>query len=293
MKKTICNICPRNCNINRNEKAGYCGAKTLKIAKIMKHFWEEPIISGTNGSGAIFFSYCNLKCLYCQNYELSHGGLGRELTIKELADIFKELEQSGAHNINLVTPTHYTDEIIEALKIYRPNIPIVWNTSGYESVDTIKKLKDYVDVYLCDFKYADNKLAADYSKAPNYVESVTSALLEMRKNEPKDIIDNGIMKKGIIVRHMVLPTHSNDSVKVLEWVKEHLGADTIVSLMSQYTPCYKAKEHPILKNRVSPLEYKRVVQKCIALGLENGYLQEATSASCEYIPDFGVFKDLK
>lgn len=288
MQHSICNICPRHCNVNRVLNKSFCNASTLKIAKAMKHFWEEPVISGTQGSGTIFFSHCNLKCIYCQNAQISHEGLGKETSIQQLANLFLQLEQSGVHNINLVTPTHYVNEIIEALNIYKPSIPIVYNTSGYESVETIKKLKNYVDVYLCDFKYFSNELAKEYSKAPNYVEAVTTALLEMRKNQPNDVIVNGIMKKGIIVRHLVLPTHSSDSINMLEWVYHNLGKETIISLMNQYTPYYKALNHPILKNTVKPLEYKRVVSRFLSLGFTNGYSQQKESATCDYIPEFEV-----
>ena len=286
MQTNICNLCPRNCNIDRLKKVGYCKAKNLKIAKVMKHFWEEPIISGTNGSGTIFFSYCNLKCIYCQNAIISHEGIGKEVTVQQLASIFEQLEKSGVHNINLVTPTHYVNEIKEALKIYKPNIPIVYNTSGYENAETIKKLKNDIDIYLCDFKYCSNDLGKEYSYASNYFESVTNALIEMRKNQPNDIIENGIMQKGIIVRHLILPTHSSDSIQILNWIKEHLGKDTIISLMNQYTPYYKALEHPKLKNKLKPLEYKRVVQHFLNLGFTNGFSQEKESATCDFIPKF-------
>ncbi|MFA5758270.1 MAG: radical SAM protein [Clostridia bacterium] len=286
IKPILCNICPRNCLIDRSNSSDFCGAKSLKIALVMKHFWEEPIISGTNGSGAIFFSHCSLKCIYCQNYKISSGGLGKETTIEKLAGLFKQLEQSGVHNINLVSPTHYTTEIIAALNIYKPKIPIVWNTSGYETSDTIKKLKEYVDIYLCDFKYFDNKLSNEYSSAPDYMDKCTSALLQMRKNQPIDIIKNGIMQKGIIVRHLVLPTHFSDSIKILEWVKQNMGTDTIISLMNQYTPCYKALSHPILKNKLKPIEYKIVLNKFLKLGFTSGFSQEKSSATCDFIPDF-------
>jgi len=286
MQTKTCNVCPRNCNVDRLNTKGYCKAQTLKIAKVMKHFWEEPIISGNSGSGAIFFSHCNLKCIYCQNSVISHEGAGKEVTVEQLSNVFKQLEKGGVHNINLVTPTHYVKEIQKALKLYKPNIPVVYNTSGYEKVETIKKIKNDVDIYLCDFKYFDNELGKEYSHASNYFEAVTNALIEMRKNQPQDIIENGIMKKGLIVRHLILPSHSSDSIKILNWIKEHLGKDTIISLMSQYTPYYKALEHPILKNKLKPLEYKRVIQHFLNLGFTNGFSQEKESATCDYIPAF-------
>lgn len=287
MYNEICSICPRNCNINRTLNNSYCGAKELKVAKVMHHFWEEPCISGTLGSGAIFFSHCNLKCIYCQNAEISNLGYGKSMSIKELAGTFEKLQDEGVHNINLVTPTHYASEIMQAIDIFKPKIPVVYNTGGYEKKETILQLKNYIDIYLCDFKYFSNELALNYSKAPNYFECVTSSLLQMRKNQPQDVFDsNGIMQKGIIIRHLVLPTHTSDSIKILEWIYENMGKDTIISLMSQYTPYYKAKEHEILKNKIKPLEYKRVLSKFLSLGFTNGYSQEKESASCEFIPDF-------
>lgn len=288
---SVCDLCPRSCGIDRNKKVGFCGAKNLKIAKVMKHFWEEPIVSGTEGSGAIFFCYCSLRCMYCQNYAISHLGEGKEINTNTLALLFKQLEQSGVHNINLVSPTHYTDQIIEALNIYRPNIPIVWNTSGYEKKETIEKLKNYVDIFLCDFKYFDNALAKEYSLAPNYAQMCTESLLQMRQNQPEDIIENGIMKKGLIVRHLVLPTHHQDSMAILDWVAKNLGTKTIVSLMSQYMPCYKALNHPVLKNKIKPIEYKAVINKFLSLGFENGFSQECSSAVCDYVPQFNSGDD--
>ena len=196
-----CELCPRKCGINREENAGFCGVKTLKVARVMLHLWEEPIISAGKGSGAIFFSGCNLKFLYCQNFEISHQAKGNEISPKDLAEIFKDLEKQGAANINLVTPTHFADGIVEALEIYRPKIPIVWNTSGYEEVETIKKISKYVDVYLTDLKYFSSELSKNFSNAENYFEKASKAILEMRKAQPKDVVENGVMKKGLIVRH--------------------------------------------------------------------------------------------
>ena len=279
-----CNICPRGCKVDREITSGFCGVKKIKIAKVMLHFWEEPIISGGKGSGAIFFSGCPLKCEYCQNYEISFKGKGEEKTISDLVEIIKDLEKQGAENINFVTPTHFTNEIIEALKIYKPKIPIVWNTSGYETVETIKKLKDYVDVYLTDLKYFSSELSQKYSKAKDYFEFASKAILEMRKNQPKDVFKNGMMKKGVIVRHLVLPSHYDDSKHVLNWIYEHLGKSTYVSVMSQFTPQKGAK--PPLNRTLTPLEYKIVLKECEKLGFENGFVQELTSATSAYTPKF-------
>ena len=281
-----CEICPRKCKINREKQVGFCGAKTLKIAKVMLHEWEEPIISGERGSGAIFFSHCSLKCLYCQNCEISSFGEGKELSVEQLAEIFKDLEKAGANNINLVSPTHYLNEIISAFKIYKPKIPIVWNTSGFETVETIKKLKNYVDIFLTDLKYFSPELSKDFSKAENYFEFASKAILQMRKNQPKDIIENGIMKKGLIVRHLVLPSCHYDSIKIFNWINKNLENETIVSLMSQYIPCHEALNNKKLNRKLKPLEYKIVLSHVEKLGFKNGYFQDFSSAQSCYIPDF-------
>lgn len=282
-----CNICPRNCKIDRHKLPGFCGEKEkIKISKVMLHQYEEPIISAGKGSGAIFFAGCNLKCVFCQNYPISNIGKGKTITIKKLVKIFKKLEHMGAANINLVTPTHFTNQIIEAVKIYKPNIPVVWNSSGYESPQTIKKLKDYVDIYLVDLKYMDNALALNYSRANNYVENATKSILEMRKNQPTDIIKNGVMQKGVIVRHLVLPTHTDDSIKCLNFICENLGKTTIVSIMSQYEPRYDAVNYPEINRKITPVEYKRVVSHALKLGLNNAYTQDLSSANSKYTPKF-------
>ena len=270
--------------MNRKINAGFCGVKNLKIAKAMLHFWEEPIISGKNGSGAIFFSGCPLKCEYCQNHEISFDGKGEEKTVLQLVEIIKDLESEGAENINFVTPTHFTNEIIAALDIYKPKIPIVWNTSGYETVETIKKLKNYVDVYLTDLKYFSSELSLKYSKAKDYFENASKAILEMRKNQPKDIFKNGIMQKGVIVRHLVLPSHYEDSKLILNWIKNNLGKQTYISVMSQFTPQKNAKAP--LNRTLTPLEYKIVLKECEKLGFTNGFIQELTSATSAYTPKF-------
>lgn len=285
---TNCTLCPRKCGINRDKLAGYCGVTNkIKVARAGLHYWEEPIVSGKKGSGTIFFSGCNLKCVYCQNSEISHGAFGKEITPHRLAEIFKELEEKGANNINLVTPSHYVDGIIEALKIYKPKVPVVYNTSGYDSVETLKKLNGYVQVYLTDLKYYSSDLSNKYSKAQDYFTVVTNAIIEMLKQQPKNIIKNGLIKQGVIIRHMVLPGNSGDSVKVLEWIKENCP-NVIVSIMGQYTPCYKASEYPEINKTITPLEYKRVIAKFNALGLKHGYCQDLDSADECYIPPFNL-----
>lgn len=294
-----CNLCPRNCNKDRIKDFGFCGAtKKAKIAKVMLHYFEEPIISGTDttnkkGSGAIFFSHCTLKCVYCQNYKISRGDLGREVGARKLSNIFKRLENLGATNINLVTPTHYTDIIIKALNIYKPSIPIVWNTSGYESQETIERLKDYVDIFLTDFKYYDNNIAKKYSACPDYFENASKALIKMREIIPQDIVIDGLMKKGIIIRHLVLPSCSDDSKKIFNWIKNNVGTDIYISLMSQYTPCQNYPRFPELNQKIKPLEYKIVENYIEKLGFKKGYEQEIESSSTKFIPEFEKSSEIK
>ncbi len=283
----ICDICPRKCSVDRKKSLGFCKSKEkIKIGKVMLHKFEEPIISVGKGSGAIFFSGCNLKCVFCQNYQLSHKNKGRYISTKHLANIFKKLEKKGAKNINLVTPTHYTNQIIEALNIYKPKIPIVWNSSGYESASTIKKLKNYVDIFLVDLKYASNELAAKFSHARNYVENARESIIEMKRLQPKDVIVDGVMQKGVIVRLLVLPNETADAMESLKFIAKNLGKDTIVSIMSQYTPMYEASKFPKINRKITPLEYKRVINCAINLGLNKAYTQELTSATSLYTPKF-------
>ena len=286
----ICDICPRRCRVDRVKTTGFCQeTEEIRISKVMLHKYEEPLISGgekDKGSGAIFFAGCNLKCVYCQNFPISHKNKGKNISVAELANIFKDLERRGALNINLVTPTHFTMQIIEALKIYKPNIPIVWNSSGYESVETIEKLKGYVDIFLVDLKYMSNELSTKYSGAVDYAEVATKAILKMRELQPKDVIENGHMKKGIIVRHLVLPTHTDDSIKCLDFILKNLGKDTIVSIMSQYEPRYDAKKFPEIDRKITPIEYKRVVNFAFKNDMKNCFVQDLSSADSKYTPKF-------
>lgn len=290
-----CTICPRNCNVDRTTSVGFCSTpQDIYVAKIMLHHWEEPIVSGTEkdaGSGAIFFAGCNLKCIYCQNYDIANCCVGKMLSTQGLVDEIKKLENMGAININLVTPTHYTDKTIEALQIYKPKIPVVWNSSGYEKVEQIEKLKDLVDIYLVDLKYMDENLASEFSNAKNYPQIATSVILKMKQNQPKDIIVDGIMQKGVIVRHLVLPNCVENSFLCLDWIKNNLGTSQIVSVMSQYTPCYKALQNPKINRTLHKIEYKRVLAHLEKLKLDKGYIQEMDSASSCYTPDFSKFED--
>ena len=281
----LCNLCPRNCSADRSESQGFCKSPNLKIARAAPHFYEEPLISGAKGSGAIFFSGCNLKCVYCQNYKISDGNKGEIISVKKLSQIIEELDKN-CDNINFVTPTHFTSEIIRALDIYKPENPVIWNTSGYEKPDTVVSLKNYVDVFLCDIKYFDANISLKYSKAADYFDFCSKSVLQMRKNLPTDIIENGLIKKGLILRHLVLPGCTSDSIKILEWIKENLGEKTIVSIMSQFYPCFKCDSFPELNRKISNLEYKRVINKCLALNLTNGFMQELSSADSVFTPDF-------
>lgn len=285
-----CNVCPRGCNIDRTNNTGFCGMMDkIAIRKVMIHKHEEPILTTEkeSGSGAIFFAGCNLKCVYCQNYDVSHSSTGLEITPSQLADLFKQLELNGAGNIDLVSPTHYTNQIIEALKIYKPKVPVVWNTGGYESPETIKKLDGLVDIYLTDFKYADNTYALKYSKASNYVENAKTALIEMKKQVPNNIFDGDKLVKGIVIRHMVIPSLAKDSIQVLNIINEILGKDAIVSIMSQYTPIPELKDkYEKINRRLTRLEYKTVVSHALKLGLNNAFTQDLESASCDYTPQF-------
>lgn len=285
--QNACFICPRKCGVDRNENFGYCKSKKLRIARFGLHMWEEPCISGKEGSGTIFFSGCSLRCNYCQNYEVSQLSKGKDISVAELADIFKRLEDMGANNINLVTPTHFADSIISALDLYKPKIPICYNTGGYENVNTIQKLLGYVDIFLTDFKYAQSDLAKRYSKAADYPEVAKAAILQMRKNVPQDIFDKrGIMTKGLILRHLVLPECLDNSKKVLDWTRDNLGTKTILSIMSQYTPYGEAIKDSLLGRKLKPLEYKIVVNYAQKLGFENGYIQDYKSANECFIPEF-------
>lgn len=284
----ICNLCPRGCGVDRSSKKGYCGmSDEIYLARASKHFWEEPPISGTRGSGTIFFSGCSLGCLYCQNFEISHEGKGKAVSEKELSDIFKRLIGEGAHNINLVNPTHYALKIRSVLEKEKLPVPVVYNSSGYERVSTLRSLEGLVDVYLPDLKYISPERSQKYSDAADYFDFASKAIIEMKRQCPENIFDDeGIMQKGLIVRHLILPQNTNQSIKILEWIAENLGTDTCLSLMSQYTPYGKANEHKELGRRITEREYEKVLSAALDMGFRNIFTQEATSASESFIPDF-------
>lgn len=286
-----CEICPHNCKINREQgQIGRCRSNDkIKIALVSTHEYEEPCISGKNGSGTVFFSNCNLNCMYCQNYEISQLGKGREITIEELADIFLKQQAKGVNNINLVTPTMYAYHIIEAIKIARKNglnLPIIYNTNGYEKVETIKALDGYIDVYLPDLKYYSDILSKKYSNVDKYFEIATKAIKEMYKQVGQAIFnEEGIIQKGVIIRHLVLPNHLQNTKHILKWIKENLS-DIYVSIMAQYFPTYKAKGDSLIGRKLTQKEYKEIENFLYTLDLQNGYIQELGEHEEEYVPEW-------
>lgn len=289
-----CEICPHKCKIDRTKnQVGRCKSKdTVKVALASIHNFEEPCISGRNGSGTVFFSNCNLSCEFCQNYEISQQGLGKEISIERLAEIFIEQQLRGADNINLVSPTSYAVQIIEAIKIAKNNglkIPIIYNTNGYENIETLKLLEGYIDIYLPDLKYAENDLAKKYSKIENYFEIATSAIKEMYRQVGKNEYDeNGIIKAGIIIRHLILPNHTENSKKVLKWIVENMPKNITVSVMAQYFPTYKAKEIKDINRKITKYEYQKIENYLYSLDLENGYIQEMGNNEEIYVPKWEI-----
>lgn len=289
-----CNICPHECGINRkNGQIGRCRASDeIKIALYSIHDFEEPCISGEKGSGTVFFSNCNLNCDFCQNFEISQEGKGKEITIERLAEIFIEQQERNVENINLVTPTSYAIQIVEAIKIARENglkIPIVYNTNGYESIETLKILNGYIDIYLPDLKYYYNDIAKKYSKVDRYFEIATEAIKEMYKQVGKPILnEEGIMQKGLMIRHLVLPNNIENSKKVLKWIKENIDKEVFVSVMAQYFPTHKAKEIEEINRKLTIEEYEEIEQYLYELDIENGYIQELGEHEEEYVPKWDI-----
>ncbi len=289
-----CNICPRECNKDRSVEIGFCGvSEEPKVARAFLHMWEEPCISGIKGSGTVFFSGCNLKCVYCQNYHISQNNFGKTISLERLKDIFSELIKQGAHNINLVNPSHYVKVITEVISELKASgelaVPVVYNSNGYETVETLKALEGLIDVYLPDMKYANEDIAYKYSKAKDYPEVSKKAVLEMYRQTGSPVLnDEGIIQKGLIIRHLILPGHTRDSINVLNWIKENLPEGVFVSLMSQYTPYYAAEKYPEINRPITRREYEKVVNHLYKLGLEEGYVQERQSADTQFIPDFNL-----
>ena len=290
-----CNLCPRNCMVNRREgQRGFCGAdERIFLGRATLHMWEEPCISGRSGSGTVFFSGCNLRCVYCQNYEISAGGKGKQVTKERLAEIFLELQEKGAANINLVTPDHYILEVAQAVLWARAKglrIPIVYNGSGYEKSEVIRRLDGIVDIFLTDFKYMDSALAQKYSSAPDYPEAAKVSLEEMVRLAGEPFFDErGMMQKGVIVRHLLLPGHKKNAKDVIRYVYETYGDRVYLSLMNQYTPFDRVKEIPAVQElgrKVTRREYEAVVDYAISLGVKNAFIQEGDVAKESFVPEF-------
>ncbi len=288
-----CTLCPRNCKIDRTKgEIGYCGATDkIKVARSSLHFWEEPCISGTEGSGTVFFSHCNMGCVFCQNHEISKNGLGKEISIEELSDIFLVLAAQGANNINLVTPTHYVPQIIKAIELSKAkglHLPILYNSSGYECLETLKLLEGYIDIYLPDMKYFNDKYAIKYSNAKNYFDISKKAINEMFRQVGECQFDeNGLLKKGVIVRHLMLPGLLFDTKKILDYLYTTYENKIYISIMSQYTPLATLpNKFEELKKKLNPKHYDAILDYATSLGIENAYIQEGESASESFIPEF-------
>lgn len=289
----LCTLCPRNCRADRHAgKAGACGVKGegIRLARAALHMWEEPCISGERGSGAVFFAGCPLGCVYCQNYGIAHGQTGREVSVERLAEIFLELQEQGAENINLVTPTHYTPEILRALERVKGqglSLPVVYNCSGYEKTETLRLMEGTADIYLTDFKYMDEEAALRYSKAPDYPRVAKAALEEMVRQAGSPAFDGrGMMQRGVIVRHLLLPGHVKNAKEVVRYVYETYGDQVYLSLMNQYTPLPQVKRWPELDRKVTKREYERLIRYTLELGVEKAFIQEGETATESFIPAF-------
>lgn len=280
-----CKLCPTECGANRITGVGACGVSGLRIAKYYLHPFEEPCISFKNGSGTIFFSGCNLRCPFCQNYEVSRANRGKEITPTELADIFKKLEDMGAENVSLVTPAHFVAHLAEAFRIYKPSIPVVYNTGSYEKVETLKRIDEYVDIYLPDMKFYSPSLSQRYLGKPDYFD-VASAAIAFMANKPLRMTEEGKMLSGVIVRHLVMPLCTSDSKHILKWFASELPKDTYLSLMSQYTPFGKIEAFPELSRKITAREYNAVIDTASELGIDNLFLQERESSDTQYIPQW-------
>lgn len=286
-----CTLCPRNCHVDRtSNQTGFCGMNNhIQIARASLHMWEEPCISGTNGSGTVFFTGCNLKCVFCQNHSIAIGQKGKEVSPSRLADLFLMLQDKGAHNINLVTPSHYIPGIAQALTLAKSQdmtLPIVYNTSGYDSVQSLSMLDGLVDIYLPDFKYVSNILSQRYSHAKDYFQVASKSLAEMYRQVSDPIFEGDLIKKGIIVRHLVLPGCVEDSKAVIRYLYETYGDHIFISIMNQYTPLPHIASYPELNRKITDAEYDEVVDYAIDLGVEQGFIQEGDTASESFIPDF-------
>lgn len=281
----ICSICPRHCNVDRSVNLGFCQSPdSFRVARAALHFWEEPCISGKEGSGTVFFSGCNLKCVFCQNNEISAENKGVEISDDKLISIFENLISQGANNINLVNPTHYAKRLAKVLSRWKSPVPIVYNSSGYEEVETLKALDGLIDIYLPDLKYIRAEKAMRYSKAADYFEKASAALFQMRR-QVEDKFDGDIMKSGMIIRHLILPQNTNSSIAVLDFIKSNFP-NTFVSLMAQYTPCGDLSEFPEINRKITKREYEKVVNYAFDNSFDKLFIQELSSADKSFIPKF-------
>ena len=288
----MCELCPRRCNVDRVNQLGFCRAgKNLRVALVSLHKWEEPCLVGSNGAGTIFFSHCNLKCVFCQNFSISHGGFGAEISIERLAEIFIEQQGRGAANIELVTPTHYTKQICAAIDLAKARgltLPIVWNSNAYENLETLELLRGRVDIFLPDLKYFDDEPAKTFSNAPNYFAIASAAIKKMFElvGTPKFYGDK--MIRGVIVRHLILPNCRRDSIKLVDWLYENFGDDIFISLMNQYTPVFRAGDFKKISRPLTTFEYQSVVDHAAKLGIKNCFIQLGKTADKKFIPNFNL-----
>ena len=287
-----CSLCPRRCHVDRLQgQKGFCGAgDQVRIALVSLHLWEEPCLVGEKGAGTVFFSYCNLQCCFCQNHAISHAGQGTEVTVGRLAEIFLEQQQRGAATLDLVTPTHYVPQILQALQLAKARgfaLPVVYNSNAYETVETIEALRGQVDIFLPDLKYMEEDGARAYSNAPDYFAAASAAIRKMVEIAGAPVFAaDGRLQRGVLVRHLVLPGHRKESMRILDWLWETFGSRIYLSLMNQYTPMYKAAEHKEINRRLTTFEYESVVEHALALGIEQCYIQEGKTASEKFVPHF-------
>lgn len=288
-----CTVCPRNCKVDRTISEGFCRSGALvKVAKAYGHMWEEPCISGEKGSGTVFFSNCNLRCVFCQNHDISQEDIGKEISTDRLSEIFLEQQERGFHNINLVNPTHYVPQIKEALKKAKEKglkLPVVYNSNGYEGIESLKSLEGYIDIYIPDLKYFNDKYALKYSKAPNYFAIASAAIAEMVRQTGSPIFnEEGILQKGVIIRHLMLPGLLFDSKKVVDYIYKTYGDEVYLSLMNQYTPMFKAMDYPEINKALNPGHYEALIDHCLELGYKNAFIQDTGTNTTAFVPDFNL-----
>lgn len=288
----LCEMCPRRCRVDRVNRLGYCGAsEDLQIALVSLHKWEEPCLVGERGAGTIFFSHCNLRCVYCQNYSISQEGFGAKVSIERLAEIFIEQQERGAANVELVTPTHYTEQICAAIDIAKERgltLPIVWNSNAYENLETLENLRGRVDIFLPDLKYFNDEPARTFSNAPNYFAIASAAIVKMFELVGSAQIDGGLMTRGVIVRHLVLPNYRRDAMKIIDWLYETFGDKIFISLMNQYTPIFRADEFKKISRTLTTFEYQSVVEHANNIGIKNCFIQIGKTADKNFIPNFNL-----